>query len=95
MPEQLILAVHHGPDDAAAVVLVDYDPKAAVQLEHLTRVKDPAVIRIWRLSSAVPIFQCSISNISAVGAGCVNRTQVEGKKPRSIARETRRANTAH
>jgi hypothetical protein len=39
MPEQLILAVRHGPHDAAAVVLVDYDLKAAVQLEHLTGVK--------------------------------------------------------
>jgi carbamoyltransferase len=38
MPE-LILAVHNGPHDAVAAVLVDYDLKAAVQLERLTRVK--------------------------------------------------------
>ncbi len=36
---QLILAVHNGPHDAAAAVLVDYELKAAVQLERLTRVK--------------------------------------------------------
>jgi carbamoyltransferase len=38
MPE-LILAVHPGSHDAAAAVLIDYDLKAAVQLERLTRVK--------------------------------------------------------
>jgi carbamoyltransferase len=38
MPE-LILAVHNGPHDAVAAVLIDYDVKAAVQLERLTRVK--------------------------------------------------------
>jgi carbamoyltransferase len=38
MPE-LILAVHNGPHDAVAAVLIDYDLKAAVQLERLTRVK--------------------------------------------------------
>jgi carbamoyltransferase len=38
MPE-LILAVHPGSHDAAAAVLSDYDLKAAVQLERLTRVK--------------------------------------------------------
>ncbi len=38
MPE-LILAVQHGPHDAVAAVLVDYELKAAVQLERLTRVK--------------------------------------------------------
>ena len=38
MPE-LILAVHNGPHDAVAAVLVDYDLKAAVQLERLTRRK--------------------------------------------------------
>jgi carbamoyltransferase len=36
---QLILAVHNGPHDAVAAVLSDYDLKAAVQLERLTRVK--------------------------------------------------------
>jgi carbamoyltransferase len=36
---QLILAVHNGPHDAGAAVLIDYDLKAAVQLERLTRVK--------------------------------------------------------
>jgi carbamoyltransferase len=36
---QLILAVHTGIHDAAAAVLVDYDVKAAVQLERLTRFK--------------------------------------------------------
>jgi carbamoyltransferase len=38
MPE-LILAVHNGPHDAVAAVLVDYNLKAAVQLERLTRRK--------------------------------------------------------
>jgi carbamoyltransferase len=38
MPE-LILAIHHGPHDAVAAVSVDYELKAAVQLERLTRVK--------------------------------------------------------
>src|SRR5262245_6061253 len=36
---ELILAVHNGPHDAVAAVLIDYDVKAAVQLERLTRVK--------------------------------------------------------
>ena len=36
---QLILAVHNGLHDAAAAVLMDYDVKAAVQLERLTRFK--------------------------------------------------------
>jgi len=36
---QLILAVHTGIHDAAAALLVDYDVKAAVQLERLTRYK--------------------------------------------------------
>ncbi len=36
---QLILAIYHGPHDASAAVLVDYDVKAAVQLERLTRQK--------------------------------------------------------
>src|SRR5215813_8804314 len=38
MPE-LILAIHHGPHDAVAAVLADYELKAAVQLERLTRFK--------------------------------------------------------
>jgi len=38
MPE-LILAIHYGPHDAVAAVLVDYEVKAAVQLERLTRIK--------------------------------------------------------
>src|SRR4051794_36990107 len=36
---QLILAVHPGIHDATAAVLVDYEVKAAVQLERLTRKK--------------------------------------------------------
>lgn len=36
---QLILAVHTGIHDAAAAVLMDYEVKAAVQLERLTRFK--------------------------------------------------------
>lgn len=36
---ELILAVHNGTHDAVAAVLVDYELKAAVQLERLTRVK--------------------------------------------------------
>src|SRR5262245_5954837 len=36
---QLILAVHTGIHDAAAALLVDYEVKAAVQLERLTRYK--------------------------------------------------------
>jgi carbamoyltransferase len=38
MPE-LILAIHHATHDAVAAVLVDYDLKAAVQVERLSRVK--------------------------------------------------------
>jgi carbamoyltransferase len=38
MPE-LILAVHNGPHDAGAAVFIDYDLKAAVQLERLSRIK--------------------------------------------------------
>lgn len=36
---QLFLAVHNGIHDSVAAVFVDYDLKAAVQLERLTRVK--------------------------------------------------------
>jgi carbamoyltransferase len=36
---QLILAVHNGLHDGVAAVLVDYELKAAVQLERLTRIK--------------------------------------------------------
>jgi carbamoyltransferase len=36
---QIILAVHPGSHDATAAVLADYDVKAAVSLERLTRVK--------------------------------------------------------
>jgi len=36
---QLLLAVHNGIHDAIAAVFVDYELKAAVQLERLTRVK--------------------------------------------------------
>jgi carbamoyltransferase len=36
---QLILAIQNGPHDGAAAVLVDYEVKAAVQLERLTRIK--------------------------------------------------------
>jgi carbamoyltransferase len=36
---ELILGVHIGPHDAAAAVLADYDVKAAVQLERLSRRK--------------------------------------------------------
>ena len=38
MPE-LILAIHSGPHDSVAVLFEDYDLKAAVQLERLTRIK--------------------------------------------------------
>jgi carbamoyltransferase len=36
---ELILAVHSGPHDSVAALFDDYDLKAAVQLERLTRVK--------------------------------------------------------
>jgi carbamoyltransferase len=36
---QLILAIHAGPHDATAALFDDYDLKAAVQLERLTRAK--------------------------------------------------------
>src|SRR5580704_16976864 len=36
---ELILGVHIGPHDAAAAVLADYEVKAAVELERLTRKK--------------------------------------------------------
>ncbi len=38
MPE-LILAIHSGPHDSVAALYEDYDLKAAVQLERLTRIK--------------------------------------------------------
>ncbi len=38
MPE-LILAIHSGPHDSVAALFEDYDLKAAVQLERLTRIK--------------------------------------------------------
>lgn len=38
MPE-LILAIHSGPHDSVAALFDDYDLKAAVQLERLTRIK--------------------------------------------------------
>src|SRR5271170_4133462 len=36
---ELILALHSGPHDSVAALFDDYDLKAAVQLERLTRVK--------------------------------------------------------
>jgi len=36
---QLILAIQNGPHDGSAAVLADYEVKAAVQLERLTRIK--------------------------------------------------------
>jgi len=36
---RLILAIQNGPHDGSAAVLVDYEVKAAVQLERLTRIK--------------------------------------------------------
>ncbi len=36
---QLILAVHNGIHDAVAAVLIDYELKAAIQLERLSRIK--------------------------------------------------------
>ena len=36
---ELILAIHSGPHDSVATLFDDYDLKAAVQLERLTRVK--------------------------------------------------------
>ena len=38
MPE-LILSIHSGPHDSVAALFEDYQLKAAVQLERLTRVK--------------------------------------------------------
>src|SRR5271155_1785067 len=38
MPE-LILAIHSGPHDSVAALFEDYELKAAVQLERLTRIK--------------------------------------------------------
>src|SRR5208282_4471236 len=36
---ELILAIHSGPHDSVAALFDDYDLKAAVQLERLTRIK--------------------------------------------------------
>jgi carbamoyltransferase len=56
---QLILAIHPGGQhDSAAAVLVDYDVKAAVQLERLTRIKgdggdtDPCVEEVLSIVGA-------------------------------------------
>src|SRR5437016_1609763 len=56
---QLILAIHPGGQhDSAAAVRVDYDVKAAVQLERLTRIKgdggdtDPCVEEVLSIVGA-------------------------------------------
>ena len=36
---ELILAIHSGPHDSVAALFDDYDLKAAIQLERLTRIK--------------------------------------------------------
>jgi carbamoyltransferase len=55
---QLILAVHYGPHDSAAALLLDYDVKAAVALERVTRVKgdgghpDPCIEEVLAIAGA-------------------------------------------
>jgi carbamoyltransferase len=56
---ELILAIHCGPHDAAAALFDDYDLKAAVQLERLTRRKgdggkhpDPCIDEVLAIAGA-------------------------------------------
>ena len=114
MAEQLILAVHHGPHDAVAAVLVDYDLKAAVQLERLTRIKGDGSYPDLSIEETLGIVGATRSDVDVLALSRADfpvryfrhfrgwrwlreqwRTHIEGKKLRSIARETRRANTPH
>ncbi|HMA71439.1 MAG TPA: carbamoyltransferase C-terminal domain-containing protein [Xanthobacteraceae bacterium] len=114
MPEQLILAVHHGPHDAGAAVLVDYEVKAAVQLERLTRVKGDGSYPHLSIEEALGIVGATLRDVDVLAISRSDfpvqyflhfrrwrwlreqwRTHVEGKKLRSMTRETRRANTPH
>src|SRR5215467_5832262 len=114
MPEQLILAVHHGPHDAGAAVLVDYEVKAAVQLERLTRVKGDGSYPDLSIEETLSIVGATRRDVDVLALSRSDfpvqyfrhfrgwrwlreqwRTHVEGKKLRSMARETRRANTPH
>jgi carbamoyltransferase len=114
MPEQLILAVHHGPHDAVAAVLVDYDLKAAVQLERLTRVKGDGSYPDLSIEETLGIVGATRRDVDVLALSRADfpvqyfrhfrgwrwlreqwRTHVDGKKLRSIARETRRANTPY
>src|SRR5215831_17543257 len=113
MPE-LILAVHHATHDAVAAVLVDYDLKAAVQVERLTRVKGDGTYPDLSIEETLSIVGATRRDVDVLALSRSDfpvqyflhfrgwrwlreqwRTHVEGKKLRSMARETRRANSPH
>jgi carbamoyltransferase len=113
MPE-LILAIHHAAHDAVAAVLVDYDVKAAVQLERLTRIKGDGRYPDRSIEETLDIVGATLGDVDVFALSRSDypvqyfrhfrrwrwlreqwRTRVEGKKLRSMARETRRANTPH
>lgn len=113
MPE-LILAIHHGPHDAAAAVLVDYELKAAVQVERLSRVKGDGSYPDLSIEETLDMVGATRRDVDVLALSRddfpVNyfrhfhgwrwlreqwRTHLEGKKLRSMARETRRANSPH
>jgi carbamoyltransferase len=95
-------------------VLVDYELKAAVQLERLTRVKGDGCYPDLSIEETLGIVGATRRDVDVLALGRIDfpvqyfrhfrgyrwlreqwRTHVEGKKMRSMARETRRANTPH
>ena len=113
MPE-LILAIHDGPHDSVAAVLVDYELKAAVQLERLTRVKGAGGYPHLSIEETLGIVGATRRDVDVLALSRSDfpvqyfrhfrgwrwlreqwRTHVEGKKLRSMPRETRRANSPH
>jgi carbamoyltransferase len=113
MPE-LILAIHHATHDAVAAVLVDYDLKAAVQVERLSRVKGDGSYPDLSIDETLGIVGATRRDVDVLALSRSDfpvqyfrhfrgwrwlreqwRTHVEGKKLRSMARETRRVKTPH
>ena len=108
---QLILAIQNGPHDGSAAVLVDYEVKAAVQLERLTRIKGDGGFPDLAIDEVLGIAGATRRDVDIVAVTRWDfpvqyfrhfrgwrwlreqyRTHVEGKKTRSMARETLRAN---